>query len=84
MKMQRESENKSPFEISKIDRSNACIVVLVLAALMIAEAVTSRIGNTPFMFFKSVNRRFEFVLGSIPIVLAASVIESSNRPMHFP
>jgi len=66
----------------KIGRFAAGIIVLVLGALMIAEAVTSTVANTPFMFLEGVNRGFEFVIGFVAILLAASVIDALLRSHH--
>ena len=57
----------------------AGIVVLVLGALMVAESVTSVVAGSPFMFREGVNRGFEFMVGFVAIVLAASTIDQSRK-----
>jgi hypothetical protein len=57
----------------------AGIIVLVLGALMIAEAVASVVADSPFMFLDGVNRGFEFAVGFIAIVLAASTMDESRK-----
>jgi len=83
MKMQKGSKNDRehvlPIEISKFGRFAAGIIVIVLGALMIADAVTSSLANTPFMFLEGVNRGFEFVLGFVAAALAGSVIDESRK-----
>jgi len=61
---------------SKISRYAASILVLVLGALMISESVTSVVANQSFMFLEGVNRGFEFVVGLIAIVLAATLMDA--------
>jgi len=61
---------------SKISRYAASVLVLVLGALMISESVTSVVANQSFMFLEGVNRGFEFVVGFIAIVLAATSMDA--------
>jgi len=57
----------------------AGIIVLVLGALMTAEAVASTVADTSFMFTEGVNPGFEFVVGFVAIVLAASTMDESRK-----
>lgn len=81
--MQKGSENDGEhallIEMTKIGRFAAGIVVLVLGALMIAEAVTSSVANTPFMFLEGLNRGFEFVVWFVPILLAGSIMDEGRK-----
>jgi len=61
---------------SKISRCAISILVLALGALMISESVTSVVANQSFMFLEGVNRGFEFVVGFIAIVLAATSMDA--------
>jgi hypothetical protein len=61
-------------ERKKVGRFAAGITVLVLGALMVAEAVTSTVANHPFMFLQGVSRDFEMMVGAISIIIAASII----------
>lgn len=56
----------------------AGLIVLVLGALMMAEAGVSIVTNTSFMFAENMNRGFEFVVGLVAIVLAAVVMNLSR------
>jgi hypothetical protein len=56
----------------------AGLIVLVLGALMMAEAVVSIVANAPFMFTEKMNRGFEFVVGLVAIVLGAVVMDLSR------
>jgi len=58
-----------------VARFGAALIVIVLGALMMAESVASMVtGNT--LFFESLRRPFEFVVGFIIIVLGATLIPS--------
>lgn len=57
----------------------AGLIVVVLGALLIAESVTSIVADSPFMFVDGVNRGFEFVVGFIALVLAASALDESRK-----
>ncbi len=61
---------------SKIGRYATSILVLILGSLMISESVTSVVANHSFMFLEGVNRGFEFVVGLIAIVLAATLMDA--------
>ena len=61
---------------SKVSRYAASVLVLVLGALMISESLTSVVANQSFLFLESVNRGFEFVVGLIAIVLAATLMDA--------
>ncbi len=65
--------------INKIGRFIAGMVVLVLGALMVADAVVTYVANTPFMFTEGLNRGFEFVVGLIAIILAGTLMDESRR-----
>ena len=58
----------------------AGLLVLILGALMMAEAVINigSIGLFHFMFAENINRQFEFVIGLITVVLAVAVIDLSG------
>jgi hypothetical protein len=56
----------------------AGLMVLVLGALMMADAVVSMVTDTSFMFAENMNRSFEFVVGVVTIVLGAVVIDLSR------
>ncbi len=64
---------------NKIGRFVTGITVLVLGALVVADAVTSTVAGTPFIFTDGLNRGFEFVVGLITIALASSVMDESRR-----
>ena len=61
-------------ERKKVGRFAAGITVLVLGALMFAEAVTATVANEPFMFLQGVSRDFEMMVGAVVIIIAASII----------
>jgi Ni,Fe-hydrogenase I cytochrome b subunit len=64
---------------SKISRYAISILVLVLGALMISESVTSVVANQSYIFLEDVNRGFEFVVGLIAIVLAATLMDAARE-----
>jgi hypothetical protein len=53
-------------------------IVLVLGALMMAEATTATVADT-VLFFEGVNHGFEFVIGFIAVVVAASITDLSRK-----
>ena len=56
----------------------AGLIVLVLGALTMADAVVSIVTNNSFMFAENMNRNFEFVVGFVTIVLGAAVMDLSR------
>lgn len=66
----------------------AGLIVVVLGALMIAEAVVSIVADTSFMFARNMNRQFEFIVGLMAILLGAAVMGLSRsqltRESHSP
>jgi hypothetical protein len=56
----------------------AGLIVIVLGALTMADAVVSMVTNTSFMFAENMNRGFEFVVGFVTIVLGGAVMDLSR------
>jgi hypothetical protein len=56
----------------------AGLIVVVLGALTMADAVVSMVTNNSFMFAENMNRGFEFVVGFVAIVLGAVVMDLSR------
>lgn len=54
------------------------IIVIVLGALMLAEAIVGAVNHTT-LFFEDVNRGFEFVVGLMAIILGASLIPEQKE-----
>jgi hypothetical protein len=59
----------------KISGLIAGIILTVLGALMMAEAVVTTMGNSSFMFAENMNREFEFVVGLVSVVVAAMTMD---------
>lgn len=53
----------------------AGLIVLVLSALTLADAVVSIVTGNPFMFIENMNRGFEFLVGLIGIILAGVMMD---------
>jgi len=56
----------------------AGIILTVLGALMLAEGIITMLGNPSFIFVENMNRGFEFVVGLVTIVLAATTMDLSR------
>jgi hypothetical protein len=56
----------------------AGLIVIVLGALTMADAVVSMVTNNSFMFAENMNRGFEFVVGFVTIVLGGVVMDLSR------
>jgi hypothetical protein len=63
----------------KISGLVAGIILTILGALMMAEGVSTTVGNTSFMFAENMNRGFEFIVGLIAVVLASQVMNLSRE-----
>ena len=68
-------------DLSEVTRFAGSLIVLVLGALMLAEGVVKSVTKTA-IFFPSVDGNFEFVVGFIVLVFAASIM-SMNRSRLF-
>ena len=62
---------------AEVTRFAGSLIVFILGALMIAEGVVKSVAGST-IFFPSVDGNFEFVVGFVVIVLAASIM-SVNR-----
>ncbi len=56
----------------------AGIILVVLAALMLAEGIITLMGNPAFIFIDNMNRSFELVVGIVSIIVAASTMDLSR------
>ncbi len=56
----------------------AGIILVVLAALMLAEGIITLMGNPAFIFIDNMNRSFELVVGIFAIIVAASTMDMSR------
>ncbi len=56
----------------------AGIILVVLAALMLAEGIITLMGNPAFIFLDNMNRSFELVVGIVSIIVAASTMDLSR------
>jgi surface polysaccharide O-acyltransferase-like enzyme len=61
-----------------IPRFVASLIVIVLGALMIADSALVMAGQSQ-IFFEGVSYKFEFVVGFVVIVLAASIMDLSKK-----
>ncbi len=57
----------------------AGIILVVLAALMLAEGIITLMGNPAFIFINNMNRSFELVVGIFAIIVAASTMDMSRE-----
>ncbi len=55
----------------------AGLVLIVLGALMLAEGIAGSITNST-LFFKGVNRGFEFVVGLVTLITGASMMPATK------
>ncbi len=56
----------------------AGVILVVLAALMLAEGIITLMGNPAFIFIDNMNRSFELVVGIVSIIVAASTMDLSR------
>ncbi len=56
----------------------AGVILVVLAALMLAEGIITLMGNPAFIFLDNMNRSFELVVGIFAIIVAASTMDMSR------
>ncbi len=56
----------------------AGIILTVLGALTLAEAIITLMGNPAFIFIDNMNRAFELVVGLITIIVAGSTMDVSR------
>ncbi len=56
----------------------AGVILVVLGALMMADAVVSMAGNNAFLFVENMNRGFEAVMGIVTIILGAVIMDLSR------
>ncbi len=63
----------------KIGGLVAGIILVVLAALMLAEGIITLMGNPAFIFIDNMNRSFELVVGLFAIIVAASTMDMSRE-----
>ncbi len=54
------------------------VILVVLAALMLAEGIITLMGNPAFIFLDNMNRGFELVVGIFAILVAASTMDTSR------
>jgi uncharacterized membrane protein YdfJ with MMPL/SSD domain len=57
----------------------AGIILVVLGALTMAEAIITLLGNPAFIFIENMNRGFELVVGIVTIVVAAATMDLSQK-----
>ncbi len=67
------SETMTEENLNKIVKFAPALVVLVIGSLFMAEAIVNSVNGT-VLFFADVNRGFEFVIGFVFVVLAATLI----------
>jgi peptidoglycan/LPS O-acetylase OafA/YrhL len=60
------------------NRLAAATAVIVVGALLMAEAVVSIVTGTP-LFFQGLNRGFEFLNGAVFVVLGATLLDLSRE-----
>ncbi len=56
----------------------AGIILVVLGALTLAEAIITLMGNPAFIFTNNMNRGFELLVGIVTIIVAGSTMDVSR------
>ena len=54
------------------------IIVIVLGALMLAEGISTSMGNPPFLFLENMNRGFEAIVALTTILLGGTIMAAES------